>query len=70
MCFGRFFCDIGQVNIIVFGQVKVEGHLPGGKRYQNLKGKLGYKFTTCYLDCISYNLPTDKKLTEEKVSKK
>ena len=35
MGLGSFFCDIGQVNI-VFGQLKVEDHLPWGTVYQNL----------------------------------
>ena len=31
----QIFCDNGQVHI-VFGQAKVEDHLPGGRQYYNL----------------------------------
>ena len=30
-----------------------------------LKGKLAHKFSTCYLERISYHLPMDKKLMAE-----
>ena len=35
-----------------------------------LKGKLAHKFSTCYLECISYHLPMDKKFMAEKLWKK
>ena len=35
MALGRFFLYIGQVDF-VFGQVKFEDHLPGGRQFQNL----------------------------------
>ena len=35
MALGRFFLYIGQVHF-VFGQVKFEDHLPGGRQFQNL----------------------------------
>ena len=37
--------------------------------YTNRLGKLAHKFTTCYLECISYHLPKDKKLVAEKICK-
>ena len=36
----------------------------------SLKGKLAHKCSTCYLECISYQLPMDKKLMTEKIGKK
>ena len=41
--------------------------LPWGKKV--LKGKLAHIFSTCYLECISYQLPMDKKLMTEKYAK-
>ena len=38
--------------------------------HKNIKGKLAHKFSTCYLECISYQLPMDKKIMTEKIGKK
>ena len=35
MAIGRVFLDTGQLDV-VFGQLKVEHHLPGGRQYQNI----------------------------------
>ena len=34
------------------------------------KGKLAHELSTCYLECISYHLPIDKKFMAEKIGKK